>query len=74
MGDSFFSQMTCDRCGGSLSLGRTMSMFSTDCICLRCAEQERRHGEYERARAAERAAVLSGDRNFPGIGVPPDLT
>lgn len=34
--DKFFIQESCDRCGGSLTGGRIMSMFNTDCICLDC--------------------------------------
>lgn len=33
--DKFFTQTTCDRCGGSLEAGRTMSMFNEDCICMK---------------------------------------
>lgn len=32
--DKFFTQKTCDRCGGSLENGRIMSMFNTECICM----------------------------------------
>ena len=71
--DTFFTQATCDQCGGRLESGRTMSRFNTDPICLACAEAERRHPDYAKACAAELAAVKAGDRNFPGIGLPPDL-
>ena len=53
--------------------GRTMSRFNTDPICLACAEAERRHPDYAKAVEAELAALKAGDRNFPGIGLPPDL-
>lgn len=69
MADKFFTQQECDRCGGSLLGGRTMSMFNEDCICLSCAEAERKRADYEKAREAERAAVKAGNRNFKGIGL-----
>ena len=31
----------CDRCGGSLATGRTMSRFNTDCLCLKYAMKEK---------------------------------
>lgn len=45
-----------------------MSMFDTSCICLKCKEAERAHPDYQKACEAERSAVLSGNRNFKGIG------
>ncbi len=65
--DKFFTQTTCDRCGGTLAKGRTMSMYSTECICMVCAEAERKRKDYARACEAERAAVAAGDRNFKGV-------
>lgn len=47
--DKFFSQKHCDRCGGSLEGGRTMSMFNEDCICMECKEQERKRPDYKQA-------------------------
>ena len=38
-----------------------------------CAAAERRHPDYARACEAGLAALKAGDRNFPGIGLPPDL-
>ena len=69
MADRFFTQTECDRCGGSLAMGRTMSMFNTDTICMACADAERKRKDYEDAREAERAAVRAGDRNFKGVGL-----
>ena len=66
--DTFFTQKTCDRCGGTLEGGRTMSMFNTDCICMKCAKKERSRSDYGKARDAEMDAVRNGDRNFRGIG------
>ena len=68
MADRFFTQTTCDRCGGSLKGGRTMSMFNTDCICMKCKENERKRPDYGSARDAEMDAVRSGNMNFCGIG------
>ena len=73
MSDPFFAASTCPRCGADLAGGRTMSRFNMDPICLACAEAERRHPDYAKACEAELAAVKAGDRNFPGIGLPPDL-
>lgn len=72
MEDTFFSQKTCDRCGGSLANGRTMSMFNTDCICMDCAQAEKQHRDYRKAAEAEHQALMKGDRNFKGIGWPRD--
>ena len=69
MADRFFTQTTCDRCGGSLSGGRMMSMYNEQCICMACAEAEQKRTDYDKAREAERAAVKAGDRNFKGIGL-----
>ena len=67
MADRFFTQDRCDRCGGELKV-RTMSRFNTDCICMKCAKEERSRSDYGKARDAEMDAVRSGDRNFKGIG------
>ena len=47
-----------------------MSRFDTSAICMKCAEEERKHPDYRMAADAELAAVRSGDRNFEGIGWP----
>jgi len=70
MADRFFHQQTCDRCGGSLTGGRTMSMFSTECICMKCSEEEHRHPDCRKAADAEQEAIRNGKCNFPGIGWP----
>ena len=67
--DTFFTQKTCDRCGGSLAGGRTMSMFNTETICMDCAEAERKRPDYAAARDAEAAAVRAGNLNFKGVGL-----
>ena len=68
MADQFFTQSTCDRCGGSLAAGRTMSRFNTDCLCLKCAEAEKSHPDYRKAVETELDAIRNGNRNFKGIG------
>lgn len=62
----------CDRCHKQ-TCASTGSYFNTDTICLDCAEKERAHPEFERARRIESEAVRRGDFNFPGIGKPADL-
>ena len=65
--DRFFSKKNCDRCGGSLAGGRTMSMYSTECICMRCKEQEKARPDYNEAAQAELEAVKQGNFNYKGI-------
>ena len=67
--DKFFKVRKCERCGGALEGGRTMSMFNTQCICMECAEKERKRPDYREAVKAERKAVEQGNRNFKGIGL-----
>ena len=67
--DRFFTQTRCDRCGGSLAGGRTMSMFNEDTICMDCAGTERERPDYKAACDAEVAEVRAGNRNFKGIGL-----
>ena len=66
--DKFFKMHNCERCGGTLEGGRTMSMFNTQCICMECAEKERKRPDYRKALEAERKAVAQGNRYFKGIG------
>ena len=67
MKDTFFSQTTCDRCGGSLQSGRTMSMYSTECICIECKKNERKRDDYAEASRVELEQVKAGNMNFRGI-------
>lgn len=60
----------CDRCGKTTNV-TTMSFFNTQTICMPCWLAEKERPDYERARAAEEAAVRDGDYNFPGIGLAP---
>jgi hypothetical protein len=50
-----------------------MSMFNTDMCCLKCIEIERQHPDFQKARDTELDALLKGNYNFPGIGLPKDL-
>ena len=65
--DKFFTQKTCDRCGGSLDGGRIMSMFNTDCICNMCCEKEKHDNDYDKASKAEHEQIKKGNYNFKGI-------
>ena len=65
--DRFFTQKNCDRCGGSLSGGRIMSMYSTECLCLACKEKERALEDYQAAVKAELDEVKKGNLNYKGI-------
>lgn len=67
--DRFFTQTTCDRCGGTLEAGRIMSMFNAECICMKCKDTERRRFDYEKACEAELAQVKQGNMNYAGIGL-----
>ena len=60
MKDKFFTQEYCDRCGKSLKDGRIMSMLNTECICIECAEKERKYPDYEKACDAEYKQVKNG--------------
>jgi hypothetical protein len=66
--DRFFTQKHCDRCGGSLDGGRTMSMFNEACICLECSKKERQRQDYNKAVEAEHEQIKQGNYNFKGIG------
>ena len=65
---SFFTQETCDRCGGSLAEGRILSMYNEDCICQKCKKEEMRRDDYKKANEADIAAIKAGNFNFAGIG------
>lgn len=68
MNDPFFSKTHCDRCGKPL-VCRTMSMYNEDCICIECADAERKRPDYGKAVEADRAAVMAGNYNYKGIGL-----
>ena len=66
--DDFFTQKHCDRCGGSLNEGRTMSMFNEECICMNCKNKETQRADYKKAVEADNAEIQKGNYNFSGIG------
>ena len=65
--EKFFTQSTCDRCGGALNGGRIMSMFNTDCICLKCKDKEQLDPEYNKALEADREEIQKSNYNYKGI-------
>lgn len=67
--DTFYTQVTCDRCGGSLEAGRIMSMYNRDCICMACKKAEQQRADYAAAVEADHAAIRQGNYNYPGIGL-----
>ena len=68
--NNWFNKRWCDRYGAPLDGGRTMSRFDTDTLCMKCAEEEHQHPDYQLAADIELAAVRAGNRNFEGIGWP----
>lgn len=70
--DTFYTQQKCDRCGGSLAAGRTMSMYNRDCICMKCKQAETQRADYRDAVAADHEAIRQGNYNFEGIGYKPE--
>ena len=61
-----------DRCKKK-AIATQMSTFNTEICCMDCIDKEKQHPKYEEDAAAENAAVLRGNFNFPGIGKPDDL-
>ena len=59
----------CHRCGKA-SYVYTMSFFNTELICQKCDDAEKADPEYKQAVEAERAEVMKGNMNYPGIGLP----
>lgn len=64
--------MRCERCNEETNITRG-SMFDTAMCCMECIEKERKHPKYQEAKDAEFRALLKGDYNFPGIGLPDEL-
>ena len=58
---------TCHRCFKESTV-HTMSMFDVSLICMDCADAEKLHPDYSRARDADHNAIKAGDYNFEGIG------
>jgi len=62
----------CERCKIETAL-TSMSMFNTDMCCMDCIDKEKKHPEYKRAVKLELDALIKGNYNFPGIGLPNGL-
>lgn len=56
----------CGRCG-KVSDTLKMSMLNTDYCCSECIAKEKKHPRYQEAVEAERAEVLNGNYNYPGL-------
>ena len=69
MKDAFFTKTKCDRCKGSLSAGRIMSTYNTDCICMDCKKAETKRSDYKFARDTELNEVIKGNLNYQGVGL-----
>lgn len=65
--DKFYTQKLCDRCNGSLEEGRIMSMYNSDCICLKCKEKEMKRSDYDKAVKADHDEIRKGNYNYKGI-------
>ena len=63
--------MQCERCKKTTDTFR-MSIFNQQHLCMDCIQKETQHPDYQKAKNAEHQAVLSGDFNFPCIGLPDD--
>ena len=44
-----------------------MSMFNSDCICMKCKEEEKKRSDYKEAIKAEQDEVKKGSYNYKGI-------
>ena len=66
--DPFLTATQCQRCGGSLKDGRTISMYNKQIICKACKDQEILEPDYAEAVAADHREILKGNREFEGIG------
>ena len=65
MNDPFFDKKECDRCSGDLTV-RMMSWFTTETICMTCADKE---SEVKKALKAEG----KDPRDFEGCGKVPEV-
>ena len=64
--------MKCDRCKREVEV-RLRSTFNTDGLCVLCFAQERKHPDFEAARAIRNSEVHRGNIDYPGIGLPSDF-
>lgn len=51
----------------------TGSWFNLQMICISCSSEENSHPAIGVAKGLENAAVLLGDMNYVGMGLPDDL-
>lgn len=63
----------CDRCKQPTQ-DMVGSFFNTDMLCETCQDREIAHPDYAKAKEIEFREVRNGNMNFPGIGLPKDLT
>ena len=62
----------CDRCNKDSKVFKG-SYFNIEMICPCCETKEKAHSQYQEAKDAEHEAVVGGDYNFVGIGLPENL-
>ncbi len=67
-------KLLCERCHKYTSGCLTMSWFNSEMICSDCSQIEKKHPLYEVARKAVENAEANGSENYPGIGLPEDLS
>lgn len=65
--DKFFTAKACERCHKPLTGARIMSMFNEQCICMECAEAERKDPDYKKAVEADHAEIRKGNYNYKGL-------
>ncbi len=73
-----FTPEMCERCGGSLVNADghkefILSMFNKERVCMHCKKREREHPKYKEALEAVRREENCGNREYEGIGCPPEL-
>lgn len=56
---------TCDRCHQEIAT--KLSWLNLDSICAKCAEEEREHPLYTKAKDVELEEVIRGNYNYPGL-------
>lgn len=62
--DKFYTISKCERCGGSLEGGRTLSIFNSDIICMKCMDEERKRPNHKAALEAAISGIKKGNHNF----------
>lgn len=62
----------CERCLADTDC-TTGSWFNLQMICMSCSSEENSHPAIGVAKGLDNAAVLSGDMNYVGMGLPADL-